>query len=60
MELLISIVLLLFVISFCMRFILGERVYEHVKAMFVYDTVKGFIKLPFQLIKLVLKALKII
>jgi hypothetical protein len=49
MEILLPIVFLLIILSFCLRFLLGERIYEHVAAKFVYDIIKGLILLPFRI-----------
>lgn len=49
MELLLPIVILLFGLAFCLRFLLGARTYEHIKTKLVYDLIKGCISLPFRL-----------
>jgi len=41
------------------RFLLGEKIFEHVAAKLIYDVIKGIFKIPFLLFSFILKTMKI-
>ena len=59
MEMLIPIVMLLFILGFSIRFLLGKRIFEHVAGKFVYEIIIGLIKLPIRICAGILKMMKI-
>jgi hypothetical protein len=59
MEMLLPVGMLLFILVICFRFLLGEKIFEHVASKFVYDIIKGLIKLPIQIFAMLFKVLKV-
>lgn len=59
MEMLIPIVMLLFILGYSIRFLLGKRIFEHVAGKFAYDILIGLIKLPIRICAGILKMMKI-
>jgi hypothetical protein len=59
MEMLIPIVILLFILGFAVRSLLGKGIFEHVVGKFVYDIIIGLIKLPIRIGAGILKMMKI-
>lgn len=59
MEMLLPIAMLLFILVLCARFLLGEKIFEHIAAKFAYDIIKALIKLPIQLLQLIYKLAKL-
>jgi len=58
MEMLLPIGMLLFILIICLRFMLGEKIFEHVASKFAYDIIKGILKLPIQIFAMVFKMMK--
>jgi len=59
MDMLIPIVMLMFILGFAVRFLLGKGIFEHVAGKLVYDIIIGLIKLPIRICAGILKMMKI-